>query len=201
MGDDHRRAGGRALAEIFEGRMTEAIDRHLEEMAARGRADRRNGSFSRWLLTELDCIELHDPRTRRFNPLSIMRAYARMTQHLERMILACFVLGLSTRKVAQALLPVLGVPVSAATVSRVAKALDRAVEAFHRRPLANHYRVLILDGVVLKRKTGFGSLRRPVLVALGRGPTAGRKSSTSAWPPRRARSNGNGFSPTSTAAG
>jgi transposase-like protein len=83
------------------------------------------------------------------------------------MILACFVLGLSTRKVAIALLPVLGRPVSPATVSAVARQLDAAVAAFHRRPLKDIYRVLVLDGVVLKRKTGAGALARPVLVALG----------------------------------
>jgi transposase-like protein len=86
------------------------------------------------------------------------------------MILACFVLGLSTRKVAKALMPVLGRPVSAATVSQVAKTLDAAVAAFHRRPLADGYRVLMLDGVVLKRKTGMGALKRPVVVALGLRP-------------------------------
>lgn len=90
------------------------------------------------------------------------------------MILACFVLGLSTRKVAVALLPVLGRPVSPATVSRVARQLDVAVAAFHRRPLKDQYRVLVLDGVVLKRKTGAGALARPVLVALGLHPD-GRK--------------------------
>ncbi len=88
------------------------------------------------------------------------------------MILACFVLGLSTRKVATALLPVLGAPVSPTTVSRVAKTLDAAVAAFHARPLADGYRMLMLDGVVLARKTGAGSLRRPVLVALGLRPDA-----------------------------
>jgi putative transposase len=49
----------------------------------------------------------------------------------------------------------------------VAQTLDEAVAAFHRRPLANRYRALILDGVVLTRRTGAGALRRPVLVALG----------------------------------
>jgi transposase-like protein len=83
------------------------------------------------------------------------------------MILACFVLGLSTRKVATALLPILGRPVSASTVSQVAKSLDAAVAAFHRRPLKDIYPVLMLDGVVLSRKTGAGALKRPVLVALG----------------------------------
>ena len=62
---------------------------------------------------------------------------------------------------------ILGRPVSPATVSQVAKQLDAAVAAFHRRPLKDIYRVLVLDGVVLKRKTGAGALARPVLVALG----------------------------------
>jgi hypothetical protein len=44
------------------------------------------------------------------------------------------------------------------------------VTAFHRRPLKNRYKVLMLDGVVLARKTGAGALRRPVLVALGLRP-------------------------------
>ena len=42
--------------------------------------------------------------------------------------------------------------------------------AFRRRPLQNRYQVLMLDGVVLARKTGAGALRRPVLVALGLRP-------------------------------
>ena len=64
----------------------------------------------------------------------------------------------------------LGREISAATVSRVAKTLDAAVAAFHRRPLKNQYKALMLDGVVLARKTGAGALRRPVLVALGLRP-------------------------------
>jgi transposase-like protein len=52
-------------------------------------------------------------------------------------------------------------------VNRVAKQLDAAVEAYHRRPLENQYRFLIFDGVMLKKKTGAGSAKRVVLVALG----------------------------------
>ncbi len=171
-GEDYRAAGRVALAEILEGQMALRVDRHLEEMAARGAADRRNGVYTRWLLTELGRIELSVPRTRHFSPQLVVRAYARRADHIDRMMLACFVLGLSTRKVAKALLPVLGTPVSASTVSRVAKTLDAAVAAFHARPLGDRYRVLMLDGVVLARKTGAGSLRRPVLVALGLRPDA-----------------------------
>jgi transposase-like protein len=169
-GEDYRGAARQALAELLEGRMAETIDRHLERLAEVGEADRRNGCYTRWLLTELGEIELHVPRTRTFSALKVVRAYGRRAKDVDRMILACFLLGLSTRKVAIALLPILGRPISPATVSTVAKRLDAAVAAFHRRPLKDIYRVLVLDGVVLRRKTGAGALARPVLVALGLRP-------------------------------
>ena len=140
QGEDYRRAGALGLKDILEGRMAAGVDRHLDEMAERGAADRRNGSYRRWLMTELGEIELSVPRTRSWSALAVVRAYARRAAHIDRMILACFVLGLSTRKVAIALLPILGRRISAGTVSQVAKTLDAAVAAFHRRPLKDIYR-------------------------------------------------------------
>jgi transposase-like protein len=169
-GEDYRAAAGRALAALLEGRMAETIDRHLERMAELGAADRRNGAYPRWLLTELGMIELAVPRTRTFSALKVVRAYDRRAKDVDRMILACFLLGLSTRKVAIALLPSLGRPVSPATARAVARQLDAAVAAFHRRPLKDQYPVMLVDGVVLRRKTGAGALARPVLVALGLRP-------------------------------
>jgi len=157
----------RALEEIIEAQMTAAVDRYLDQLEGDAPADRRNGYYRRHLLTELGDIELAVPRTRRYSPVEVVRAYARRTPEIDRVILAGFVLGLSTRKVGETLLALLGRPVSAATVSEVAKTLDAAVAAFHRRPLHNRYQALMLDGVVLSRKTGAGALRRPVLVALG----------------------------------
>lgn len=169
-GEDYRRAGAAALKGVLEQGMAARVDRHLDEMAERGEADRRNGSYGRWLMTELGEIELRVPRTRRYSALGVVRAYAQRAVRIDQMILACFVLGLSTRKVAVALQPVLGRRISPGTVSQVAKMLDEAVAAFHRRPLKDAYPVLMLDGVVLSRKTGLGALRRPVLVALGLHP-------------------------------
>ena len=166
-GEGYRPLARQAVAEIIENQMRRAVDAHLERMAELEVADRRNGSYSRHLLTELGDIALAVPRSRCYNPRRVIRAYARRTGEIDRMILACFVLGLSTRKVAEALLPVLGQPVSASTVSQVAKTLDTAVAAFHRRPLRNQYTALLFDGVVLSRKTGAGAIKRPVLVALG----------------------------------
>jgi len=166
-GEDYRPKGREFLKFVLEQQMDLGVDRHLAEVHAQGKDDRRNGHYSRHLLTELGDIELDVPRTRRFNPVSVVRAYARRAQHLDRVILACFVLGLSTRKIADALFPILGELISAATVSRVAKKLDVVVEAFHGRALCARYLALMFDGVVLSRKTGAGAIKRPVLVALG----------------------------------
>ncbi len=166
-GEGYRGLGREAIAAILQGQMAQAVDEHLDRMALLDQADRRNGCYRRHLLTELGDIELAVPRTRRFAPIGVVRAYARRPEQIDRMILACFVLGLSVRKVGEALLPILGRPISPATVSTVAKQLDAVVAAFHARPLKDQYRVLMLDGVVLARKTGAGAIRRPVLVALG----------------------------------
>jgi putative transposase len=169
-GEEYRPLARQALAQIIEEQMAAAVDGYLDQLDAEETADRRNGSYRRHLLTTLGDIELCVPRTRRFSPTGVIRAYARREAEIDRVILAGFVLGLSTRKVGETLLAALGQKVSASTVSQVAKTLDQAVAAFHRRPLRNGYTALMLDGVVLARKTGAGALKRPVLVALGLRP-------------------------------
>ena len=166
-GEGYRPLGRAALAEIIQGRMVEAVDHWLDGLDDLAMRDRRNGSHPRHLLSELGAIELRVPRTRHFCPTEVLKSYARRAPEIDRVILAGFVLGLSTRKVSEVLLPLLGRAVSASTVSRVAKTLDEAVAAFHARPLKDTYKALVLDGVVLARKTGAGALRRPDLVALG----------------------------------
>ncbi len=164
---DYRSIARESLSKILEDRMRDRIDRHLEGMALRDEADRRNGYFSRPLLTELGDIKLEVPRTRRTSGVGVIQAYSRRAVQVDRMILSCFVLGLSTRKESHSLMPILGEAVSATTVSRVSRILDVAVSAFHRRRIRRSYRFLFLDGVVLKRRTGIGSVKRVVLVALG----------------------------------
>lgn len=117
---DYRDAAREALKGILEDRLAEVVDGYLEVVRGRDIADRRNGYYCRHLLTELGDIELKVPRTRRFNPVGILGMFARRGARVERMILLSFVLGLSTRKVGEALLPVLGEVVSPQTVSRIA---------------------------------------------------------------------------------
>jgi transposase-like protein len=134
-GEGYRPLGRQAVAEIIEEQMARAIDAHLDQLDADDAANRRNGCYRRHLLTELGDIELKAPRTRHYSPVEVVRAYARRTPQILPVILSAFVLGLSTRKVGETLLAILGRPVSPGTVSQVAKTLDAAVAAFHRRSL------------------------------------------------------------------
>jgi putative transposase len=165
--EECRGASRKAAAEVLHQQMGARVSAHLERCAKERLEDRRNGSYARRLLTEVGDLELSVPRTRYYAPVEVVRAYARRSATLDQLILGCFLFGLSTRKVSKVLVRALGTAISSATVSAVAKILDGAVEAYHRRPLQDRYRVLMLDGVVLARKTGTGAVRRPVLVALG----------------------------------
>jgi transposase-like protein len=79
--------------------------------------------------------------------------------------MACFVLGMSTRKVSTALLSLLGERVSASTVSEVAKKLDLAVRRYHGRKLEDGYRFLSFDGVVLKQK-GAARIQKKIILCV-----------------------------------
>jgi len=164
---DYRPAAREALKEILEFRMDNSVDAYLEQKRAQGLPDRRNGSYPRHLLTEIGDLLLRIPRSRTFSARLLLKRFARRAFPIERLILLCFLYGPSTRKVGQALLSILGERISHSTVSQIGKQLDRAVEAYHQRPLSDAYEILLLDGIVMKRKTGIGVQRRSVLVALG----------------------------------
>jgi putative transposase len=166
---DYREAGRAALKEILESRMSNWIDAYLEELRGResGEPDRGNGHFERQLLTEMGDMVLAVPRPRTTSAAQALKKFRRRPAQVDRAILECFVLGCSTRKVAQALAPLLGERVSASTVSAVAKQLDAHLAAFHRRPLKDDYQFLFFDGVVLKQKSGAGSVKRVALVCRG----------------------------------
>jgi len=71
-----------------------------------------------------------------------------------------FLRGVSTREVGEVLQEMLGEPVSAATVSRVAAALDREVDRFRQSPLGDGWCYLVLDGVYPRVKGAAKARRR-----------------------------------------
>ena len=168
---DFKPMARRALKELLENRLDEEMAQYLGvsryERGA-GRHDHRNGHYVRHLLTEMGDLELIVPRSRRGKfPTKLFERYARRCRSVDRVLLACFCLGLSTRKAASVLAPVLGEKVSASTISRIARDLDQEVSGYHGRELKDQYRYLFFDGVVLKSKGALKVQKKILLCAFG----------------------------------
>jgi len=156
--------------------MESAMEEELLEQLRAGRYRRsglrrgyRNGYRQRDLLTEMGMLEhLRVPRDRegQYQP-TILPRYQRRQEKVNAMVREMFLQGVSTRKVEAVLKPLLDSPLSAQSVSRIARSLDLEVKRYQKRPLADHYRYLLLDGIVLKVKGATGVKKRLVLCAYG----------------------------------
>jgi len=101
------------LKELLEERMDEELEQYLgrarHERRSKGDPqDYRNGSYLRHLLTEIGNLILQVPRSRKGFLSRVLEAYKRRSRTVDQLIMACFVLGMSTRKVSTALLSLLG---------------------------------------------------------------------------------------------
>ena len=139
---DYRPMAREALKRILEERVEEELTAYVgREWYARRDAGSeplyRNGSVERTLYTELGPVVLKLGRLRKAIESKVLFRYARRPVHVTRLVLACFLLGMSTRKAAKALSMMLGGGLSHQTVSNIPKVLDREVEKYHARKLAN----------------------------------------------------------------
>jgi putative transposase len=168
---DFKPMARQALKQLLEDRLEEEMATHLGMARyehAQERVDYRNGHYVRHLLTEMGDLELLVPRSRNGGfPTQLFKRYARRCGSIDRVLLACFCLGLSTRKAASVLAPVLEEKVSAATISRISQGLDQQVSDYHGRELKDQYRYLFFDGVVLKSKGALKVQKKILLCAFG----------------------------------
>ena len=133
------------------------------------RLDYRAGYRTRTVITPKGIYELKVPRARSMAlHFTVFDRYQRLWKQVNRMLCGIFLGGCSTRRTGEVLELLLGTRVSAQTVSRAVKALTPLVERFHARPLEDHYRVLLLDGVTQSIRTIAGKAKKKVaLVAYG----------------------------------
>ncbi len=140
------------------------------------RLDYRNGGYRRWLATELGAIELRVPRARvlAYAPSFLERA-ARRTGLVDRVLRQAFLRGLSTRETARLATELTGLPLSAASVSRLAARLDAQVAAFHHRPIEGGARYLLLDGLWVSVRDRTRRAAKRVILAAYAIDEAGRR--------------------------
>jgi putative transposase len=133
------------------------------------RLDYRNGHYTRNMDTAFGPVEnIKIPRARSglFSP-SMFNKYQRRQEAVNQSIINCFLLGVSTRNVKDVLKPLLGINISASTVSNATKAVDKLVKEFHQRKLLDEYQFLFLDGINISVRYGTKSVKKTILAAYG----------------------------------
>jgi len=158
--------------EFFEITLEEEMIRYQQRESYQrtpDRVDYRNGHYTRNFDTAFGPVEnINVPRSRTglFEP-TIFNKYQRRQDCVNQSIINCFLLGVSTRNVKDVLKPLLGVNISASTVSNAAKSVSRLVEQFHRRELVDEYQFLFIDGINISVRYGSKSIKKTVLAAYG----------------------------------
>jgi putative transposase len=138
------------------------------ERAGEKRRGYRNGFYVRDFVTRLGTLRLRIARARdrSFRPPGLER-FQRRAEDVLMLIREAFLRGISTRQVGRVVGIVTGEVVSAQTVSKVSRSLDRLVKAFQQARLKDEWVYLFLDGVSLRVRRPAGRQRVQMLVAYG----------------------------------
>ena len=143
--------------------VADSYERESEE-----RRGYRNGYYVRDFVTRLGTLRVRVARSRErsFRPPGLER-FQRRAPEVMMLIREAFLRGISTRQVGRVVGIVTGEVVSAQTVSKVARSLDRLVKAFQQARLKDEWVYLFLDGVSLRVRRPAGRQRVQLLVAYG----------------------------------
>ena len=142
------------------------------------RVNSRNGYRPRDFDTRVGSIELAIPRLRQgsYFPDWLLEPRRRAERALTQVVAECYVRGVSTRRV-EGLVQTLGIEsLSKSQVSRMAKDLDKEVEAFRTRPLdQGPYTYVWLDAMVEKVREAGRIQNVAVVIATGVNATGHRE--------------------------
>ncbi len=110
---DYRLEAVNRLKELLGERMDGELEQYLGRAWHQGRRagnleDYRNGFYLGHLLTEIGDLIFWISRSRKGFISKVLEAYKRRSRSVDQLILACFVLGMSMRKVSVALLSTFG---------------------------------------------------------------------------------------------
>jgi len=145
-------------------------DRYLgvKDYERAGEREHRNGFYKRRFVTIFGTLEVRVARSRgqSFLPPGLKR-FQRRAPEVMLLIREAFLRGISTRQVGPVVATVTQEAVSAQTVSRLARSLDKLVRDFHQAQLKDEWAYLFLDGISLRVRRPSGQKRVQMLVAYG----------------------------------
>jgi transposase-like protein len=114
-----------------------------------GRSSWRNGSYTRGLMTPHGPLTVKVPRCRHggIDCSAIFSRYQRRVADVDRILLHAYLLGASTRGVAELAEQVFGGSLSHETVSRLGRWLDDRLAEWRQQPVEAAYKVVYIDGM------------------------------------------------------
>jgi putative transposase len=165
---DFLREGVRTLAQaLMEVEVTTQVGAEHGERAPERRVTQRNGYRPREWDTRVGTVELQVPKLRAgsFFP-SILEPRRRAERALASVVMACYVEGVSTRRVDE-VARAMGIDgISKSQVSRICQELDELVAAWRNRPLdTGPYPLVWMDALSMRVREGGRICSTAVLVA------------------------------------
>lgn len=144
------------------------LDDHLDQDRSAGKANRRNGTSPKTVLTETSKVALDIPRDRSgtFDPKLIAK-YQRRFPGFDEKIVSMYARGMTVREIQGHLLELYGLEVSPELISRVTDTVLEAAAEWQNRPLEASYPLVFFDALRVKiRDEGFVR-NKAVYIALG----------------------------------
>ena len=155
------------LETALETELSEHLGYDKHDPAGRNRANSRNGTRSKTVLTEIGPVEIEVPRDREgtFEPV-IVRKRQRRLDGIDQIVLSLTARGLTTGEVSAHFAEVYGAKVSKDTISRISDKVVEEMAEWRNRPLDRVYPVIFIDAIVVKVRDG-QVVNRPVYVVIG----------------------------------
>jgi len=151
----------------LEAEMTEHLGYDKHEPAGRNKANSRNGTRAKKVLTDVGPVDLEVPRDRdgTFEPQLVKKRQRRLSG-VDEMVISLTAKGLTTGEVSAHMAEVYGAEVSKDTISRITDRVLGEMADWQNRPLDRVYPVVFIDALVVKIRDGQVT-NRPVYSAIG----------------------------------
>jgi transposase-like protein len=156
---------------VLEAGLEAEISEHLgydkHEPAGRNRANSRNGTRAKKVLTDVGPVDIEVPRDRdgSFEPQLVKKRQRRLSG-VDEMVISLTAKGLTTGEVSAHMAEVYGADVSRDTISRITDRVIAEMSEWQNRPLDRVYPVVFIDALVVKIRDGQVT-NRPVYSAIG----------------------------------
>ena len=151
----------------LEAEMSEHLGYDKHEPAGRNRANSRNGTRAKKVLTDVGPVDIEVPRDRdgSFEPQLVKKRQRRLSG-VDEMVISLTAKGLTTGEVSAHMAEVYGADVSRDTISRITDRVIGEMSEWQNRPLDRVYPVVFIDALVVKIRDGQVT-NRPVYSAIG----------------------------------